>query len=339
MELDALVERAVDQLAAVGFHHRYFLDAVAPLRVEPGGVVDEAAARLDLGGEAGQALTDGLLVPERRAEGLASLHVIERDLQRFGRFAERHGAQRDALVLEVAHDRVEAASLFAQQLRLAAVEGELGRIGGAPAHLVQAAAHREAGSALLHDEHRDALRAGRGIGLGGHEVHVGMHAVGDEHLAAGELPALPAAHRPRADSPHVRPRVRLGHRHRRDAFAGHDVRHPPLQLLGRPGVPQVGRGHVGMHQDRDREAAEGRASQLLGENRGAQCIEPRPAVLFRMPQAEKAELPHFPQHFTRDHACLFPRGAVRDDIVFDEAAEGLAEKPVRVLEIRAVSHP
>ena len=45
---------------------------------------------------------------------------------------------------------------------------------------------REAGRALLDDEHRHRVRAR--AGLGGDEVQVGVHAVGDEELGAVQHP-------------------------------------------------------------------------------------------------------------------------------------------------------
>ena len=66
-----------------------------------------------------------------------------------------------------------------------------------PAGLVERAADAEARRALLDDEHRD--RVPRLAGARGDEVQVGVHAVGDEQLAAVEHPRRVAvAARPRA---------------------------------------------------------------------------------------------------------------------------------------------
>ena len=80
-------------------------------------------------------------------KALRVVHIVERQLERRLRLAHRHRADHDALVLEVAHDRVEAAAFLAEQVlgRDAAIlEDELRRIGGAPAVLVERAADAEA---------------------------------------------------------------------------------------------------------------------------------------------------------------------------------------------------
>ena len=63
VELHAGVHHLVDQFAAIGLHHRDLARAVDALRIEPGRVIDELPAGLDLRGEHREALADGLLVP------------------------------------------------------------------------------------------------------------------------------------------------------------------------------------------------------------------------------------------------------------------------------------
>ena len=188
MELDAGIHDFVDQLAAIGLDHRDLARRVEAPGVEPGGVVDELAPGLDLGGEHGELLADRLLLPERGAEGRAGADIVDRQLDRGLRLAHRHGADHRALVLEVAHDRVKAAPLAAEQVlggNPALLENELGRVRGAPAVLVESAADTEARRALLDQEHRDRLRGlARRIGLGRDAVEIGMDAIGDEHLRA-----------------------------------------------------------------------------------------------------------------------------------------------------------
>ena len=120
--------------------------ASAPWRVEPGGVIDELAAGLDFRRKPREPLADGFTRPQRRAEGLARAHIVEREIERRLRLAHRHRADGDALVLEVAHDRVEAAAFLAENVlcrNAAIVEMQFGGVGRAPAMLVERAAHGE----------------------------------------------------------------------------------------------------------------------------------------------------------------------------------------------------
>src|ERR1700728_2973884 len=114
MKLKARVHDLVDEFAAKGLDHRNFLRGVDPLRVEPGGVIDELPAGRDLAREHGEALTDCLLVPKRSTESFPGPDIIERELDRGLRFAHRDRADHGSLVLEIPHDRVEAASLLAE---------------------------------------------------------------------------------------------------------------------------------------------------------------------------------------------------------------------------------
>ena len=94
-----------------------------------------------------------------------------------------------------------------------------------------------------------------------------MHAVGDEHLGAVEHVGVAVAARGGADALHVGAGVRLGHGDRDDLPARDDVRHVARLLRRRAGIGDVHRGHVGVHQHRDGEAAEGRAAELLARAR------------------------------------------------------------------------
>jgi hypothetical protein len=138
--------------------------------------------------------------------------------------AHGHGRQRDALGLEVLHHRVEALALLAQQVAgrdAHVVEDQLGGVGRQPARLLQRAAHGEARRAFLDDEHRHVALAG--ARLGGHEIQVGVHPVGDEHLGAVEHPLVAFAPRRGADARHVGAGARLGDAHGGDQLAGDDL--------------------------------------------------------------------------------------------------------------------
>src|ERR1700692_3952230 len=63
VKLHAIVHHGVDQLAAIGLHHRNLAGDVVTRRVAPGGGIDELASGLDLGRAHRQTLPDRLLVP------------------------------------------------------------------------------------------------------------------------------------------------------------------------------------------------------------------------------------------------------------------------------------
>ena len=101
-----------------------------------------------------------LLVGERAAEGLPLADVRQRVLEGARRHRDGVEARHQALALEDAHDLVEADALAAQQVlgrHAHVLEGELGGVRGAHAHLVQRPADGEPGRLALDEEHRDAL--------------------------------------------------------------------------------------------------------------------------------------------------------------------------------------
>ena len=187
---------------------------------------------------------------------------------------------------------------------------------------------REAGRALLDHEHRDLLRGPRvGRGLRRDEINVGMHAVGDEHLRAVEHVMVAVA-----------PRAWCGCAFTSEPASGSvtatAVMARPATISGiqrafcaaRAGIRHVHRGHVGVHQDGDRGAREGRAAELLGEHDRAERVHLGAAVFGRIADAEKAKLAHAAQHLARDVALLLPLQAVRLDLGLDEAADLRAQQ-------------
>ena len=183
---------------------------------------------------------------------------------------------------------------------------------------------REAGRALLHDEHRHVALAA--AGLGGDEVQVGVHAVGDEHLGAVEHPVVALTLRRGADARHVGAGARLGDADRRDQLAGDHLAQVLVLLRRAARVVQVRAGHVGVDQHGDDEAGEGRLRQRLGEHQVGQRVGLRAAVRALVHQAEQAGLAHAAQHVARHEALLFPGRAVRLDFLGDELRDLVAQQ-------------
>src|ERR1700723_2153967 len=116
VELHAIVHDFVDELTAIRLDHRHFAGGVDALRVEPGGVIDKLTPGFDFGRQPCEPLANGFARPQWRTEGLARAHIVEREIECGLRLAHRHRADGDALVLEIAHDRIEAAAFLAEYI-------------------------------------------------------------------------------------------------------------------------------------------------------------------------------------------------------------------------------
>ena len=163
-----------------------------------------------------------------------------------------------------------------------------------------------------------------------------MGGVGDEHLAAFEHPAVARAPGRGAQVLHVRARLGLGDRDGADRLPAQETGAIALDLRLAAAVIKMGRGHVRMDQDGDREAAIGGAPQLFRQDDRGDGIEPRAAVLLGHPQAEEAEGAEAAQHLARDHAFLLPRLAVGRHLFRHEAAELVADQAVLLVEMDRV---
>src|SRR6266540_3573266 len=285
-DLDRLLGDLDRHLAGLELGHRAFgpgeLAAVAAL---PQRLPDQRPGGLDLGRHVGQHEGDRLVLDQGPAELLALLRVLQRELERRPRDAQRLGAddrarelerlqgRRRALVGALACPRdaglelLDAAEHVLERDR-AVLEQHLRRMRGADAHLLFLLAHAQALGARRDDERR--LASGAQLGLhGGHDhVDVGDASVGDEHLLAVDDPAAVLADRARLHGGHVRPGVGLGDREGaegglvRRPVAGGD---PGRDLVRRALGEDRGHGQAGaLDGQRDAGAAPG---QLLGDQR------------------------------------------------------------------------
>ena len=97
------------------------------------------------------------------------MHVGHDDVHRRMHDAERSRRQHRALVVEAAHQDVDALADLAQHVLgrdLAILEHQLAGRGAAHAHLVELLGHLETLAVGLDDEGGDAASPGGGIGLG-----------------------------------------------------------------------------------------------------------------------------------------------------------------------------
>ncbi len=148
-----------------------------------------------------------------------------------------------------------------------------------------------------------------------------MHAVGDEHLRAVQHPRIAVTPRAGADRGDVGAGVGLGHRHRGHQLARDHPAQVAVALRLRAAVHEVRARHVGVHQHRHDEAAEGRARQRLLEHDGGERVGAGAAVLGRIGDAEQAEVAELADHLARDAALVLPALAVRLDLVGEEAGD------------------
>src|SRR5712691_9545284 len=131
VELDRLVRDPVGHLGAEELGHRDLGDAVPPGIVEARRVVHQMPRGLELRDHLRHPVSQGLLVAQWAAEGVALLDVFLRVLERLGRARERQHRGHDPLALESGRELLEAAPLDPQQtLRRhgALVESQLRRV-------------------------------------------------------------------------------------------------------------------------------------------------------------------------------------------------------------------
>ena len=103
VELHAIREHSVHELATVGLDHRHLFHAIAARSVQPGGEIDKLATCFDPGLAISEALADRLFVPEYATKRLALFDVIHRHVERDLRLGAGHRAQNDAFILKVFH--------------------------------------------------------------------------------------------------------------------------------------------------------------------------------------------------------------------------------------------
>src|SRR5262249_39469437 len=140
MDLDRLVGDLLHDARAIELRLRDLAHRVLAVGVAPGGRIDHLLRGLDLHRHLGELVADRLEPPDRAAEGLALLGVLERALE--DALGARDAADRgdQALALELPADVVEALALLTQHVLGGGADGlEGGRAGvrGGPPHLLQ----------------------------------------------------------------------------------------------------------------------------------------------------------------------------------------------------------
>src|SRR4051812_9226583 len=221
-DLDRVVGLVEGVALGLQLGHRHLLDRVVPLGEQAQRVVGDGATGLGAHGHLGDLVADRLVLADRPAEGAALARVLDGRVQQVEHRADRAERHQEPLPLEVGHDQVEALVLLAEEVLLGhehVLEGELARVGGAPAHLVELLRDAEALHALLDEQEREALVAALLRRLHGGHHEVGAHAVGDERLRPVHDVAAVHALREGLDAGHVGACIGLGDPERCDLLA------------------------------------------------------------------------------------------------------------------------
>ena len=162
-------------------------------------------------------------------------------------------------------------------------------------------------------------------GIGEQADPVGLHAVGDPHLAAIDDVVVAVGARIGLDRGDVGARARL-----RDPDAGDRVaRNRGCKKLAphlvRAEPRQRRRRHVGLHPDRHRHAAACDGAEFFGHHQRVAVIEPLAAELDRLVEAEKAEIAELLEQLMRgEDVGLLPFVDKRIDLGRDEFLQGAA---------------
>ena len=181
-----------------------------------------------------------------------------------------------------------------------------------------------AGAVHRHEEQREAVVAGVGVGLRDEHDHVGAVAVGDVGLRAVDDVVVAVLDRARLDAGDVGAGVGLGDAEAEDLLAldrGHD---PFLLLLLGAEREDRRHRHVGVHRDAHRQAARVRVADLLGEHQARVVVAALAAVLLGLVEAEEAELAHAREDRVGE-GRLLPFLGVRRQLFDREVADRLAQ--------------
>ena len=155
---------------------------------------------------------------------------------------------------------------------------------------------------------------------------IGLGAVGGPHLAAVDDVVVAVTPRRRLDRSHVGPRADLRYAEAGDEIA-QDRRLEEFRahLIG-PEPRQRGRRHVGLHADRHRHAAAGDVAELLGHGERVGIVEPLPAKLDRLGEAEHTKVSELLEQFVgRKNTGGFPFVDVGVDLRGDEFLKAAAQ--------------
>ena len=255
------------------------------------------------------------------------MHVRQHDVHAGGHDAERPRGEHRALVVEAAHQHVDAAALGAEDVlrrHLAVLEHELAGVRPAHAELVELLRGREALHALLDQERRDPARAGVRVGLRVDDQRVGVRPVGDPHLVAVHDVAVAAAFGTQPHRHDVRARARLAHRQRADVLAADELRQVAALLRLAAVAADLVDAQVRVRAVRQAHGGR-RARDLLHRHAVREVTHRRAAVRLLDGDAEDAQVAHLPPQVRRELVAAVDVGGARRDLVRGELRDRRAQ--------------
>ena len=207
----------------------------------------------------------------------------------------------------------------------AVLEHQLRRVRRPPAQLVELAADTVAGGPAFDHQDRKALMAALRLRPHQDDHQIGIDAVGDEHLGAGDDVGITVAAGDALHVRDVRATRRLRHAERDDLLALDRGRQPALALCVVAVLIDGRRRNRDMSADACRDPPGTAAGELLEKDGLVNDAGVRAAVLLGVLQAQKIQGAESLEQLARKLLGLFPLIDVWADLLVDEATDGASE--------------
>src|SRR5207245_11050429 len=254
--------------------------------------------------------------------------VRDRGIDARLRDADRPCRDRVPSRVESGHGDLEAVADFAEPVLVGdaqVLEDELARVGRTkPEFSVQRLASVVLRRALEH-ERRYPLVAFCRIGLREDEREIGYRAVADPHLPSAQHPAIALTPSTRPKLRRVAADLRLGETEAADQLALAESREPALFLLLGPELEDRELDERDLDRRRRAHRRVG-ASDLLGDERVRDVVEPNAAVLLRDGPAEKPKRRHLREDVLREGLVAVAFARARRDFFVGEVFRELADR-------------
>ena len=289
--------------------------------------IDVGLGRVHGGVHVGELALHELEFADGLAELLALVQVRHHRVHARLHDADRSRRQHRTLVVEAAHQHIDAFPLAAEHVfrrHLDILEHQLAGVRAAHAELVELLRLREPLEPTLDQERGDALRPGVHVGLSVDHIGVSIGPVGDPHLVAVEhvAVALPVSAKLHADN--VRSGAGLAHRQRADVIPGDQFGQVAfLLILGAVAANLVDA------KVRVRAVAEphrsGRAADFLHCHAMLEIAHAGAAELVLDGDPEQPHIPHFAPQILGEIVVAVDVRGTRRDLVRGETADRLAQ--------------
>lgn len=192
--LNSEAGNAAGNLGSVELGHGGVTDKVLASLLLAGSVVDEGAGGGNLGVALGNLVLHALELTNKGAELLAVVPDVLNGIFKGAKGKTGHlGGNTDAALVEEGDGVLVAVAALAKQVLLGdddVVKVEDAGGGGADAELLLLLGNGEAGGALFDNKGSDALVALGRVEVGKDDEDLGLHGVGDPHLAARDFEAV-----------------------------------------------------------------------------------------------------------------------------------------------------